>query len=140
SSSVSSTSSFVTASPVSPLIRAAYRTTTASNQPQRRARPVVAPNSFPSSLTPPASGLSNSLGRGPLPTRVVYAFTPPGTASMSVGAIPPPVAAPPDVVLLDVTNGYVPWSTSSREPCAPSSSTAAPLLDARCIASPTSSE
>jgi hypothetical protein len=38
----------------------------------------------------------------------VYAFTTPSTASIAVGAIPAPIAAPPDVVLLDVTNGYVP--------------------------------
>jgi hypothetical protein len=40
--------------------------------------------------------------------------------------------APPAVVLLDVTYGYVPWSMSSSEPCAPSSSTAAPACTARC--------
>src|SRR5918997_3939941 len=107
-SNVSSTSSFVTASPVSPLIRAAYRTTTASNQPQRRGRPVVAPYSLPSSRIRSASPSSSSVGSGPLPTRVVYAFTTPRTASIAVGAIPAPTAAPPDVVLLDVTNGYVP--------------------------------
>ena len=55
-SSVSSTSSLVTASPVSPLTRAAYRTTTASNQPHRRGRPVVAPYSLPSSADLAARG------------------------------------------------------------------------------------
>src|SRR6185312_7761581 len=138
-SNVSSTSSLVTASPVRPLMRAAYRTTTASNQPQRRGRPVVAPNSLPNLRTTAPNGSSSSVGSGPLPTRVVYAFTTPKTASIDVGASPAPVAAPPDVVLLDVTNGYVPWSTSSSEPCAPSSSTAAPANRARCTASPTSS-
>jgi hypothetical protein len=38
----------------------------------------------------------------------VYAFTTPSTASIDVGARPAPVTAPPDVVLLDVTKGYVP--------------------------------
>ena len=55
-----------------------------------------------------ASGSSSSVGSGPLPTRVVYAFTTPSTASIAFGAMPTPIAAPPDVVLLDVTNGYVP--------------------------------
>ena len=40
-----------------------------------------------------------------MPTRVVYAFTTPSTPSIAVGAIPTPVAAPPEVVLLDVTKG-----------------------------------
>src|SRR5580704_12941108 len=104
-SSVSSTSSFVTASPLRPLIRAAYRATTASNQPQRLGRPVTAPYSCPSSRICVASGTSNSVGSGPFPTRVVYAFTTPNTASIAVGPIPTPTAAPPDVVLLEVTNG-----------------------------------
>src|SRR5712672_2917321 len=107
-SSVSSTSSLVTASPVSPFTRTAYRTTTASNQPQRRGRPVVAPNSPPSSRMRSATAGSPSVGSGPLPTRVVYAFTTPSTASIAVGPIPTPTAAPPAVVLDDVTYGYVP--------------------------------
>src|SRR5689334_23790519 len=105
---VSSTSSLVTARSVRPLMRAAYRTTTASNQPQRRGRPVVAPNSLPNERISVASGSSISVGSGPAPTRVVYAFTTPRMASSAVGATPAPTAAPPDVVLLDVTNGYVP--------------------------------
>src|ERR1043166_3758903 len=104
-SSVSSTSNFVTARSVKPLIRAAYRTTTPSNQPQRRGRPVVAPNSLPSLRTRSDNSASNSVGSGPLPTRVVYAFTTPSTASSAVGGIPAPTLAPPAVVLLDVTNG-----------------------------------
>ncbi len=69
---------------------------------------MVAPNSLPSLRTWLASGSSNSVGSGPLPTRVVYAFTTPSTASSERGAMPTPIAAPPLVVLLDVTNGYVP--------------------------------
>jgi hypothetical protein len=42
-----STSSLVTANPVKPLRRTASLATTASNQPQRRRRPVVAPYSCP---------------------------------------------------------------------------------------------
>src|SRR5467141_3249455 len=108
SANVSNTSSFVTASPVSPFTRTAYRTTTASNHPQRRGLPVVAPNSPPSSRMRSATGGSASVGSGPFPTRVVYAFTTPSTASIAVGPIPTPTAAPPAVVLDDVTYGYVP--------------------------------
>ena len=68
----------------------------------------MAPNSLPNVRISLANGSSISVGSGPAPTRVVYAFTTPSTASMSVGAIPAPIAAPPEVVLLDVTNGYVP--------------------------------
>jgi hypothetical protein len=45
------------------------------------------------------------VGRGPSPTRVVYAFTTPMTASIAVGPMPVPVAAPAAVVFDDVTNG-----------------------------------
>src|SRR3990170_4227959 len=100
---VSRTSSLVTARPVSPLTRTAYRTTTASNQPQRRGRPVVAPNSPPSSRIRSARSGAASVGSGPLPTRVVYAFTTPSTASLAVGPIPTPTAPPPAAVLDDVT-------------------------------------
>ena len=37
-----------------------------------------------------------------------------------------PVAAPPEVALDEVTNGYVPWSMSSIVPCAPSNITDSP--------------
>src|SRR5258708_5124891 len=104
----SSTSSLVRARSVRPFTRVAYRTTTASNHPQRRGRPVVAPNSLPRRRTSLCSGSPNSVGSGPLPTRVVYAFTTPSTRSTKLGPIPTPIAAPPAVVLLDVTYGYVP--------------------------------
>ena len=44
-----------------------------------------------------------------------------GARVQTVGTVPAPrkaqtVHAPPDVGLLDVTNGYVPWSTSRRVP------------------------
>jgi hypothetical protein len=45
-----------------------------------------------------------------------------------LGAIPKPVQAPAAVVLDDVTNGYVPKSTSSKEPWAPSHNIDLPLL------------
>src|SRR3989441_7437742 len=138
SANVSSTSSFVTANPVNPFTRTAYRTTTASNQPQRRGRPVVAPNSPPSSRIRCATSGAASVGSGPLPTRVVYAFTTPSTASIAVGPIPTPTAAPPAVVLDEVTYGYVPWSTSSSAPCAPSSRTDSPRSNASYTTRPAS--
>src|SRR5204862_6543794 len=94
-----------------------------SNQPHRLGLPVVAPNSPPSCRIRSATAGSASVGRGPLPTRVVYAFTTPITASIAVGPIPTPTAAPPAVVFDDVAYGYVPGSTSSNPPCAPRSNT-----------------
>ena len=67
----------------------------------------------------PASSKS-SVGNGPLPTRVVYALKIPYTSLILLGAIPRPVQAPAAVVLEEVTKGYVPKSTSNKEPCAPS--------------------
>ncbi len=100
-----STSSLVTTRSVSPLTRVAYRATTASNQPHRRSRPVVVPYSAPT-LRRVAPSLSNSsVGNGPSPTRVVYAFAMPMTRSMRVGGTPDPTQAPPAVGLDEVTNG-----------------------------------
>ena len=70
SSRPSSTSSFVTQSPVSPFVNTARFRSTASNQPQRRARPVVAPNSAPTRLRCRPMSSSSSVGNGPAPTRV----------------------------------------------------------------------
>ena len=64
------TSSFVRNNSVSPLTRAAYRSTTASNQPQRRLRPVVTPNSCPIRPSRSPSSPVSSVGNGPAPTRV----------------------------------------------------------------------
>jgi hypothetical protein len=50
----------------------------------------------------------------------------PSTPSSLVGGTPVPVEAPPEVVLDEVMNGYVPWSMSSMVPCAPSKSTERP--------------
>ncbi len=44
---------------------------TASNQPQRRGRPVTVPNSRPTWRMCSPVGLSSSVGNGPPPTRVV---------------------------------------------------------------------
>src|SRR3712207_4328051 len=99
---------------------------TASNHPHRRSRPVVTPTSPPCLRRYLPNESCSSLGNGPEPTRVVYALRMPTTRAMRVGPMPEPVAAPPAVGLDDVTNGYVPWSTSSNVPCDPSSSTHSP--------------
>ena len=106
-----------------PFTRTAWRMTRMSSQPQRRLRPVVAPNSLPTLPMCSPAGPVSSVGNGPPPTRVVYALLTPSTASMRVGPMPAPAHAPPATVFDEVTNGYVPWSTSSRVACAPSRST-----------------
>src|SRR5512143_1364831 len=120
------TSSLVSATPASALRRLAYRTTGASNQPHRRGRPVVDPYSFPRSRIFCPSSSNSSVGNGPPPTRVAYAFDTPMTPPIFVGPTPDPVHAPPAVVFEEVTNGYVPWSMSSSVPWAPSNSSLAP--------------
>ena len=70
---------------------------TASNQPHRRGRPVVVPYSLPVwRRCSPAASVS-SVGKGPSPTRVVYALMMAATRSMRVGGMPEPVHAPPEV-------------------------------------------
>src|SRR5207247_5189709 len=101
----SSTSSFVSASASRPLMRAPYRTATASYQPQRRGRPVTAPYSLPVSRRRLPIFPNSSVGSGPSPTRVVYAFTTPITAPMARGPTPRPVHPPPMVAFDDVTYG-----------------------------------
>ena len=51
---------------------------------------------------------------------MVYALKIPKTSFTLFGAIPKPVQAPAAVVFEEVTKGYVPKSTSNKEPCAPS--------------------
>src|SRR5690625_1250298 len=99
------TSSLVRTKSVTPLIRAAYRAIGASYQPQRRGRPVVVPNSPPLLRNRSPSSSWSSVGNGPSPTRVAYAFTIAITRSSCVGGMPEPVHAPPDVADEDVTNG-----------------------------------
>src|SRR4051794_3916843 len=100
-----STSIFVSTKSVTPLIRTAKRAATASYQPHRRGRPVVVPNSTPTSRSRSPYSSCNSVGNGPDPTRVVYAFTTPTTVEMRVGGMPEPVQAPPAVGFDEVTNG-----------------------------------
>src|SRR5215469_6858512 len=104
-----------------------------SSQPVRRGRPVTAPNSLPFlRRDSPTSSLS-SVGNGPPPTRVQYALVTPATMLIEFGGTPVPVAAPPDVALDEVTNGYVPWSMSNIVPWAPSKRTDLPSSSARFV-------
>jgi hypothetical protein len=75
---------------------------------------------------------SNSVGNGPPPTRVVYAFTTPMTFRIFLGGIPNPVHTPPMVVDEDVTYGYVPKSISSISALAPSTRTRFEAVSASC--------
>src|SRR5690606_7439571 len=108
SSKLLRTSSLVIAASVMPFIIAEYLRRNASNQPHLRGRPVVAPNSAPTCLSFSPVSSSSSVGKGPFPTRVVYAFTIPYTRFIFVGGIPVPVHAPPEEGLDEVTKGYVP--------------------------------
>ena len=64
----------VTANEVNPLTLHAVLTITKSNQPHLLDLPVVTPYSWPFSLIQSPVSSSNSVGNGPLPTLVVYAF------------------------------------------------------------------
>ena len=88
-----------------PLIRTAYRAMTASNQPQRRLRPVVVPYSPPVWRSHSPCSSRSSVGNGPEPTRVVYALRMPMILVSRFGGMPAPVQAPPAVGELEVTNG-----------------------------------
>src|SRR5262245_12034627 len=99
SANTSRTSIFVIEIESSPLIIDAYRAAGPSNQPQRRGRPVVAPNSLPRvRIVSPRSSRA-SVGNGPPPTRVVYAFETPMIACTYFGEMPSPVATPPAAAL-----------------------------------------
>ena len=98
-------SSLVRNRSVMPLTRTAYRAITASNQPQRRSRPVVTPTSPPCLRRYSPHSSNSSVGNGPVPTRVVYALRMPTTPVIRVGPMPLPDAAYPAVGLDEVTNG-----------------------------------
>ena len=68
---------------------------TKSSHPVLLGLPVVAPNSPPTCLIFSPKSLSNSVGKGPLPTLVVYAFATPIRFSNAVGGTPAPAQTPP---------------------------------------------
>src|SRR5688572_10065484 len=106
--------------------RDVYRTDTASNHPHRRGLPVVVPYSRPSSRIRCPVASSSSVGNGPPPTRVLYAFATPITLLIHFGGTPDPPQTPTPEALLLVTYGNVPWSISRSDPCAPSNNTRLP--------------
>ena len=103
SSKPSRTSSLVKAMPSMPEVFTVWRTSTASNQPQRRGRPVTVPNSWPRSPSNWPTESVSSLGKGPPPTRVVYALAMPSTYCAALGPRPEPVGALPATVFDEVT-------------------------------------
>ena len=105
-------SNFIIANDVKPQILLDSSNMTKSNQPHLLGRPVVVPNSWPFSLIISPTSSSSSVGKGPDPTLVKYAFVTPTTSVIFEGAIPEPRAAPAVVGLEDVTKGYVPYSMS----------------------------
>ena len=77
----------------------------ASNQPQRRSRPVVTPRSPPIRRRRSPSSSCNSVGTVPTPPGSCTPSGIPITRLIRVGPMPEPVQAPPAVGLDDVTNG-----------------------------------
>src|SRR3989344_4189656 len=90
-------SSFVNATESITLIITAYFPTNASNHPILLGLPVVAPNSFPIFWIFWPTVFVISVGKGPLPTLVLYALQTPITLCTFFGGIPRPVQTPPVV-------------------------------------------
>ena len=99
---------FVRFMELNPLSKLAYWRTGMSSHPQRRFLPVVTPISAPTDCRcapmsvpslplgrmPPHVSSVNSVGKGPQPTRVVYALTTPMAHSILSGERPSPVHMP----------------------------------------------
>ncbi len=117
---------------VVPLTITEYRVATRSSHPHRRGRPVVVPYSRPRSRMRCPMSFFCSVGIGPAPTRVQYAFMIPTTRSSRRPGTPVPVEMPSAVQLELVTNGYVPWSTSSSVAFPPSKSSRLPWCSRSC--------
>ena len=107
-SSPSRTSNFVRQKCEILLLMIDFFTATASNHPHLLGLPVVAPNSTPTLLKCSPFSSYISVGKGPEPTRVVYAFMMPRTWLKSLGPSPVPADAAPATVFEEVTYGYVP--------------------------------
>src|SRR5699024_4567928 len=90
---------------VMPLALLEWRTTTESNQPTRRGLPVVVPYSRPISRMCSPLSSNSSVGKGPSPTRDVYALHTPTTFFTFAGPTPQPTVTLPATGLLEVTNG-----------------------------------
>lgn len=108
SANSSKMSNFVRQMAVYPFTIFVYFNRAKSNQPHRRFRLVVTPISAPFVCRNSPTSFSCSVGKGPSPTRVVYALTTPMISPIACGGNPKPVRTPPILQLLLVTYGYVP--------------------------------
>ena len=102
-SRLSRTSNLVIQRVVTEFIKITSLSAFKSSQPHLLGLPVVAPNSFPILEISSAVESNNSVGNGPSPTLVVYAFEMPRILSINFGPTPRPEDTPPAVVLEDVT-------------------------------------
>lgn len=98
-------SSFVIFIESYPLTMFVYLIRLRSSQPHLLGLPVVVPNQWPFFLISFPISSKSSVGNGPSPTLVVYAFTTPITVSIFLGYIPRPVDRPPIEVEDEVTYG-----------------------------------
>ena len=89
----SRTSNFVKTKPLIPDTVIAFFSITISNQPHLLFLPVTVPNSFPILPNFSPTLLLSSVGNGPLPTLVVYAFVIPNIFFKYLGLAPDPVDA-----------------------------------------------
>ena len=101
------TSSLVRTKPVNPFTLCASINAGMSSHPVLLGLPVVVPNSCPmvAMWLPEGSEEGISVGKGPLPTLVVYALVTPRQASMWPGCMPAPWLAFALDVTEEVTNG-----------------------------------
>lgn len=88
-----------------PFTKWVYLTKFKSSHPHLLGLPVVVPNSCPRFLMVSPVLSNNSVGKGPSPTRVVYAFTTPIAVYIFLGSMPRPVQNPPIDVDDEVTYG-----------------------------------
>ena len=99
----SKTSNFVKTKPFIPDTVIAFFNIKISNHPHLLFLPVTVPNSLPSLPNFSPTSLFSSVGNGPLPTLVVYAFVIPNIFFKYLGLAPDPVDALEGTVLLLVT-------------------------------------
>ena len=85
-----------------------YFNATKSSHPHLLGLPVVAPYSLPISAIFFPSWQKSSVGNGPSPTLVVYAYATPSTSEKMLLGNPEPIPTEVANVFEDVTYGYVP--------------------------------
>src|SRR4029079_7857074 len=99
------TSRSMTAIESTPLRRLGERSATISSHPQRRGGRITVRYSLPRSRRYCPVALSCSVGKGPPPTRVEYAFTTPIILLKYLAGTPEPLEIPTPELLLLVTKG-----------------------------------